>query len=287
MKLALGTVQFGMPYGISNGTGQVSAADVEQILRAAAAAGMNVLDTAIGYGESESVLGRMDLTNWDVVSKLPGMPETAIAAAWVRSSAEQSLRRLGVGRLYAFMLHRPSDLLGPQGEAIYRAVADLKAEGLVERIGFSVYGPAELDVYFGRFPPDIVQAPLNVLDQRLITSGWLETLAGAGVEVHTRSAFLQGLLLMESASRPGKFNRWSRQFDMWDAWVAESGKGRLAAALGFPLSQVGVQRVVVGVDAPAHLHEIIEASQRPYAAQADGLAIDDEALINPSLWTRL
>lgn len=287
MKLALGTVQFGMPYGIANDIGQVPASEVVRIVEAAAAAGMDTLDTAIGYGESEAVLGQINLSRWKIVTKLPGVPEAVAAPDWVRSCVEQSCSRLNVSRLYAIMLHHPSDLDGPHGPAIYRALADLKAERLVDRIGFSIYGPIELDTYFRRFPPDIVQAPLNVFDQRLITSGWLERLAETCVEVHTRSAFLQGLLLMETAARPAKFDRWQRQFQSWDRWVKQWGKGRLSAALGFPWSQNAVHRVVVGVNGLAQLQDIIQAAAEPCYGAAKMLATEDEELVNPSLWDKL
>jgi len=285
-KLALGTVQFGLPYGIANVTGQVGPDEVASILDSARLAGLDTLDTAIGYGQSETVLGSVGVANWKVVTKLPAVAHPHVND-WVEREIAQSLHRLKIDRLQAVMLHRCSDLLGPDGDAIYRALMDLKDQGLVNKIGYSVYSPSDIDSLFVDFPPDIIQAPLNVFDQRLITSGWLQRLSTADLEIHTRSAFLQGLLLMPAAHRPAKFAPWAEHFDRWDRWHARAGNGALGAALAFVLAQPLVDRIILGVDSLTQFQQILLASKDTHRWDASGLASDDELLLTPSQWGTL
>lgn len=284
-RLALGTVQFGLPYGVANKTGQVPPSEVGLILSAGRAEGMDTIDTAIGYGESESVLGSAGVDEWKVVTKLPGL--TGPARDWLRSEVDKSLARLKLSRLHGVLLHRPSDLLGEEGRSLYRALVEMRDEGTVARIGYSVYGPRELDHLVDTYPPDIVQAPFNVFDQRLATTGWLAQLHDRGVEVHTRSAFLQGLLLLDAPSRPKKFSQWSGAFAAWDNWCEGKGADRLSAALAAVLAQPGIDRVVVGVDGLAQLQQILLTSEQPFPPPPASLALEDENLLNPARWNSL
>ena len=285
-KLALGTVQFGMPYGIANVTGQVGPAEVADILRLAQDAGIDTLDTAIGYGQSEAVLGSVGVADWKIVTKLPALADGNVAD-WVAREIAGSLGRLKVDRLEAVMLHRCADLLGPNGDALFRALTELKDQGLTSKIGYSVYSPGDIDSLFAAYPPDIIQAPLNVFDQRLIKSGWLDRLAAAGVEVHCRSAFLQGLLLMRADQRPAKFAPWAGQFARWDRWHAQGSAGALGMALAFVLDQPLVDRIVLGVDSPSQLQQILVAADCERDPGAPDFASDDETLLTPSQWATL
>lgn len=283
-RLALGTVQFGLNYGIANRSGQVVDSEVGTILARAAAAGIDTLDTAIAYGQSEDCLGRAGVAGWRVITKLPPLSQpVADVAQWIEEQISGSLRRLGIPRLEAILLHRSHDLLGPQGEAYLRTLHDMKAAGLTRAIGVSVYDPGELERLWPLWRPDVVQAPCNVLDRRMIHSGWLGRLDSAGVRVHLRSVFLQGLLLMPARGRPDMFARWRDILDRWTGWCDERGVSPLAGALAFVRSVPGVERLVIGVDCAAHLEEILAV---PVAepVPADDIFSEDRDLIDPSRW---
>jgi aryl-alcohol dehydrogenase-like predicted oxidoreductase len=283
-RLALGTAQFGLSYGISNRAGQVDSKSVTAILARAASAGVDTLDTAISYGESESVLGRAGVRGWKVVTKLPGLPaDVRDVANWVESQTLGSLERLGVARLDALMLHRPADLLGENGVRYQASLERLKAQGVARSVGVSIYDPTELDALWGRFRPDIVQAPLNVFDRRLIASGWLARLVSHGVRVHVRSVFLQGVLVMAADARPGYFFAWRDLFDRWTAWCAQQDVAPQRAALAFIDAQRGIERYVIGVDSLEQLDELVAPMRAVPTPPAD-LASDDRELIEPSRW---
>jgi aryl-alcohol dehydrogenase-like predicted oxidoreductase len=287
-RLALGTVQFGTSYGIANTLGQVSREKIALILDHAWSAGIDTLDTAIGYGESEQRLGEAGVEQWQVISKLPEIPKAcADVASWVQNSVMESIGKLGVSKLHGLLLHRSQQLLGPQGEALYKALVAIREQGKVEKIGISVYNPDELDALWPHYSFDLLQAPFNILDRRLVASGWLARLHQAGTEIHIRSVFLQGLLLMDAANRPKKFNRWQPLWDEWHSWLVDHESTPLQACLGFAQSQPEISRIVLGVDSLQHLKGIIAASHLDSIAFPESLECIDKALVNPAGWEEL
>lgn len=281
-RLALGTVQFGEDYGVANRGGRVPPSEVHRIVDIARAAGLDTLDTAVAYGDAEVRLGGIGVGDWRVVSKLPGVPEAVDdVAAWVGSQVEGSLERLGIGRLHGFLLHRPFELLASRGSELRAALLEVRGRGLADRIGLSVAGPDDLDALWDdRF--DLVQIPYNVVDRRLVTSGWLERLVDDGVEVHARSAFLQGLLLMDEW--PAYFGPWADRHEAWTAFCSEQGLSRLQVSLGFARAQPGIDRVVVGVDGADQLDEILAVADDPVPEPPTWLECTDPKLIDPSRW---
>lgn len=288
MKLALGTVQFGLDYGIANQRGQVCQDEARLILSHAKAHGISTLDTAINYGNSEQRLGEIGVAGWQVISKLPALPDHCQdVEAWVRSEVQASLERLRIPSLRGLLLHRPEQLLGKQGEKIHRALLALKQQGLVEKIGVSIYDPVELDSLTQYCHIELVQAPFNIFDRRLITSGWLDRLTKMNIELHTRSVFLQGLLLMPNTKRPDKFNRWQPLWQRWEQWLAETGLTPLQACLRDALAQTGIARVIVGVDSLAQIKEILLAAEGQAPELPEALQSNDIDLINPAHWKNL
>jgi aryl-alcohol dehydrogenase-like predicted oxidoreductase len=283
-RLALGTVQFGLPYGIANRGGQPTRDEAAGIVALARAAGLDTLDTAIAYGESEQRLGEIGVGGWRLVSKLPELPESVSdIGAWIDEQVAGSLRRLAVASLDGLLLHRPRQLVGPRGDALYRALLSLKEDHRVRAVGVSVYGPADLEL-LSHLRFDLVQAPFSVLDRRLRASGWLQRLAEQGTEVHVRSVFLQGLLLMDKGSRPRWFDRWQVLWERWETFLAANRLTALEACLGFALSHPEISRVVVGVESVRQLRGILDSAQRPTVAAPDTLRSDDPDLLDPSRW---
>ena len=287
MRLTLGTVQFGLPYGIANQTGQVSLAQARSMLTLAADQGIDTLDTAIAYGDSETRLGELGIGKFKTITKLPALPEGVLDVdVWVQNQVTDSMARLGTSRLYGLLLHRSEQLLGSQGHALFQSLQDLKSSGLVRKIGISVYSPHELDAIFSRFQLDLVQAPFNLVDRRMQSSGWLRWLKSAGVEVHTRSAFLQGLLLMSKLEQSARFSAWSETWERWHQWLHDHNVSAVRAALSFPLSFSEVDRVVVGADGVDQLAELIDTAKEAPNFELPDLSCDSEYLINPSCWPK-
>ncbi|MBT5956095.1 MAG: aldo/keto reductase [Candidatus Marinimicrobia bacterium] len=288
MKLALGTVQFGLPYGIANQAGQASRSEAKLMLQLASASGIDTLDTAIAYGSSETCLGEAGVQGFKVVTKLPVVPDDCgDVSAWIQQQVNLSLLRLGVTAVYGLLLHRPDQLLGANGAKIYQALQALKDKGQVQKVGISIYAPSELEALIPRFPFDLVQAPFNLVDRRFYSTGWMQRLKDNDVEVHTRSAFLQGLLLMNQSDIPSKFSQWGGLWNSWHEWLSEQNGLALHACLAFSLSFPEIDRVIVGADTVSQLAEIVSAVNDHPKYDFPNIQCGDENLINPGRWTEL
>ena len=220
-----------------------------------------------------------------VVTKLPLLPEgVTTIEEWIEGQVEASLKKLRIDYLYGLLLHRSVQFGIP---AVRTALARLKQGGKVQKIGVSIYSPDNLDAIPVVGALDIVQAPLNLVDRRLVTGGWLDRLHGDGIEIHTRSAFLQGLLVMPRSSIPDRFSRWSGLWDTWHAWLSANNMAAIQACLVYALSFPEVDRVVVGVETAQQLSQLTEATTEPMNIEFPDIASAEEQLINPSLWSSL
>jgi aryl-alcohol dehydrogenase-like predicted oxidoreductase len=285
MRLALGTAQFGMNYGIANSEEKKSIDEVREILDRAKLSGIDTLDTAISYGDSEKILGSIGVNDWRIISKLPAIqPNLEDISGNVERIFQNSLKTLKIEKMHGFILHDSKQLVSRHGEWIYRTLADLKQQGLIEKIGVSIYSPATLDELVPHYDFDIVQAPFNILDQRMLSSGWMTRLRSMNTELHVRSIFLQGLLLMNSKDRPYYFNKWAKLWRRLEEWLRESKLMPLDACVRFINQFEKINQFIVGVDNKEQLAQIILASEMPPLKVPDYLISDDEDLINPSNW---
>ena len=287
-RFALGTAQFGFSYGVANLTGQITRDEAKKIIKYAKNKGIYTLDTAIGYGNSEECLGYVGIKDWDVVTKLPLIPKNCINIFdWVFHQVESSLHRLNVKHISALMAHHSFELKESYGKELWLAMQELKDKGLINKIGYSIYEPQELDQLWEDFKPDIIQSPFNILDDRLRSSGWLSKLNKNEVEVHVRSVFLQGLLLMKKNQRPEKFDYWSNIWEEWDEWLQENNITALQGCLSFALQDNSIKKIVIGVDNLIHLEEILSMDYPRTTCFPSFESNINYDLINPSRWDYL
>ena len=185
------------------------------------------------------------------------------------------------------LLHGSNALEGKKGETLYQALIDLKSQGLIKKIGVSIYSPSELDVVLKNFDIDLVQAPVNLFDHSMEKTGLGQNLKSKGIEFHARSVFLQGLLLMESGSRPQKFSKWHEVFEAFDNWLAVNNKTPLEATLKYVDQLSFVDKLVVGVDSKVHLEQILSALNSSSVDIPVFFNHEDTRLIDPSKWSEL
>ena len=289
MKLALGTAQFGLNYGIANESGIVSSTEIIDILAKARLCGIDTIDTAVSYGSSEALLGEAGLNNFRVISKLPQVPPgTKDVSGWVTLTISQSLDRLGLEKLYALHLHRPEDLFSEFGSDLLKVLNRLKQSGVVEKLGTSIYGPEILYDLTNVIDLDLVQAPLNLLDRRILISGWLDKLHRNDVEVHCRSPFLQGLLLMPRKKIPRQFEKWASTWDFWDESTHGNLDVKIERCLNFVSSIESISRIIVGVQACNQLDGLLVAlNSKQKLPDLTSLITNDQDLIDPSRWVEL
>jgi aryl-alcohol dehydrogenase-like predicted oxidoreductase len=283
-RIVLGGAQLGLPYGILNGGETLSREAVARILDTAVSHGIDSIDTAIAYGQSETVIGETAQNRFKIISKLPPIPsDMANVSQWVRTQIDASLSRLNCSSLEALLLHHPQDLIGPHGSELYAAINSLLSEKIIERFGVSIYAPNELDGIIGKFNIDVVQAPLNVFDRRII--GVTDQLAALNIEVHVRSVFLQGVLIANPKDRPQRFQPWSEHFARFDEWVHSTGMSAMACCLGFALQQPGVTKLVIGTTSKESLTEIMTSIPNIHLEVPADLQSSSEQLIDPRVWS--
>ena len=293
-KIALGSVQFGSNYGVSNKIGKTHKDTVGKIIQYAYKQGIDMLDTAPSYGDSESVVGELiygDIHKdnyWKVITKTPSFENGRIGNEQVDkllNSFRLSQKKLAINVIYGLLIHNCDNIFLPGGEKLLNALEQLKKEGAIKKIGISVYSGEQIDRVLYNYSIDLVQLPVNILDQRLLKGGQLKKLKMRGVEIHARSIFLQGLLLMPLKEVSSWFNPIKHRLNAFHMEANKQGMTTLQFALGFVQSIDEIDRVVVGVNTLEHLYEIIgTASIRINTDEFSSLSINDSVFLNPSNW---
>lgn len=284
-RFILGTVQFGLDYGISNVTGKIAEGEAVRILEVARGHGISLLDCAAAYGDAEEVLARLNAgaRGFGVITKTQMLAQAGSVEA-VLARVQRSIDLFGAP-LDTLMVHHARDLSGVAGTRLWTGLSTLKASGRVRRIGISAYhadGPLALAQ---RFSPDVMQLPVSILDQRLVADGTLSALAARGVEIHARSIFLQGALFLEPSRLPPRLAHCAPRLAAFHARLAALGVSPLSAALSFIQRTQGVSRIVVGVTSASELDGLArEAAKDGTVTDWSGFAIDDPILLDPSRW---
>ena len=290
MKLALGTVQFGIDYGVNSLNGQVKSKEVKKILNYAYSKNIDLLDTALNYGNSEKIIGRFNVLNFKVVTKTRCFDNPKINNNDVKllnNDFHQSLKNLKQDSVYGLLIHDANDLLKPGAEKLIDQLQKLKQFKKIVKIGVSVYDYSELKFIVDNFDIDVVQLPFNILDRRMVSNGMLTMLHKKKIDVHARSIFLQGLLLMSQQKRPSKFKPWSSLWKMWHEWLNDNRITALEATLRYALSIKEISKIIVGVDSKDQLEQIVISSEGNLPKIPLELCTNDVNLLNPSNWKKL
>ena len=293
-RLGLGTVQFGLDYGVSNARGVTPAQDISEILAECGRQGICVLDTASTYGHSEKALGDAISpdASFKIVTKtipLKGEAVGPFGLETVRAGIENSFARLRKDHIHGLLLHHADDLLLRGGEKLYGLLQSYKEAGKVSKIGISIYEQEQIEKVLSRYDIDLIQIPMNVFDQRLSRNGILHDLKNRGVEIHARSAFLQGIVFIEPDALPAHLDGLKTPLRAFLRICHEKGWSPSGAALGHLMARTEIDYVICGVNTPAHFRELCKAAENlPFITKDcfDICAVDDAHLVNPALWTQ-
>ncbi|MBO9153287.1 aldo/keto reductase [Chitinophaga sp. GCM10012297] len=283
-KIILGTVQFGIPYGINNRQGMPAMQEVFDMLDFAGDNGVSMLDTAEAYGEAEAVIAayhRQTGKRFSIISKFKGQ-------AQIETYTRRKIELLGIDRLYSYMFHSFAEYAGYA--ALMNELKELKAKGLIEKIGISIYTNSELEAVTGDADIELVQLPFNLLDNHAQRGALLEKAKEAGKEIHVRSVFLQGLFFKDTSAFPAKLSPLAPHVGKLQqlALAHDVPLGQLA--LNYALAQPYVDKVLIGVDSIEQLRENLHAiwpatpAYRHLFEQVNGIAVEDAALLNPVNW---
>jgi aryl-alcohol dehydrogenase-like predicted oxidoreductase len=271
-KIGLGTVQFGIDYGISNTNGVTNEIEVSNILELAKSRGVDTIDTAFLYGDSQKKLGKNDLSSFKVVSKFSTTNEDEF-----NEQLTQTLNDLNLDKIYAFLSHNSSDVIS--NPKLWDLLNESKEKGVVSKIGFSLNTPEELELILKKgFFPDLIQIPYNYLDNRFEKQA--EKLKLKGCEIHSRSTFLQGIFFRDVETLPSFYDeikpiikKIQQSFN-----VSES-------LISFVKSQNFVDKIILGVENSNQLEMNLKVGKKINELEKLGRPISREILM-PMFWPK-
>lgn len=283
-KICLGTVQFGLDYGINNKRGKIPKTEVFQILDYALANGIDTLDTAFNYGDSEKVIGeyiKKSGRSFKIISKLPKS-----TPAKVDKLLNQTLINLGINSLYGYLFHDFNSI--KKNSKLLDKLLKIKTTGKISKIGFSIYYPTEIEYLLdNNIEFDIIQIPYNIFDQRF--ADYFPILKKKNIEIYARSVYLQGLLFKKPEDLAGIFKKIKPQILLLNE-LAQNLKLNLSSiCLNFVLLNKNIDKVIIGVDNLFNLKENLASLKdvekvKSIYIKLLGLKVNDEKITVPLNW---
>lgn len=282
-KVILGTVQFGLNYGINNSIGKPSKNKVFEILDFAFTSGIKTLDTANAYGNSELLIGEYietrKQTEFNVCSKFN-------VSIDIENIIKSTLSRLNSKKLYSFSFHNYD---------CYKSAADLEIEkllkhkqnGIIEKIGVSIYTNEQLREVINCSWIDVIQLPYNLLDCNFEKVTLLKLAKSKQKIIHSRSAFLQGLFYMDINNLPLKLIPLMPYLKLIDSIAFENNVSKNQLALNFVLQNSYIDKVLIGVDTVEQLSEnlnCITILNSKVLNQIEAIDVKENELLNPANW---
>jgi len=281
-KLSIGTAQFGMPYGIANQNGQVSEMGARSILDLAYENEINTLDTAKDYGKSEASIGnylKQTKNSWDIITKVS-------SANNVIEQIQDSRKKLTV-KPTVVLAHSANLFIDP---VFQLELQEAKDNELIGSIGVSLYNEKEIDqVLESDLKPKIIQLPMNILDTRLYRHGVLDKLSEKGIEIHVRSAFLQGLFYLDESELNRQFSNAIPYLIKLQSIATKANLTLAELSLLWLIGLEQVSKVVIGVDNASQLKSHLKTLKKNVddyiLEEALNIHYENENVLNPSLWT--
>lgn len=291
-RMMLGTVQFGLDYGIANSSGKPSYERSRDIIKAAVDSGINTLDTAAAYGTSEEVVGRalreLNLKNkMLVITKvLPvnGLSGNA-AKDFIFNSIRDSIKKLGCDSLDGCLFHREEDF------KYMDILLEAREKGLTAKAGISIDTDKLLDEILSS-GADYVQLPFNILDKRLTGKDFLEKAKAKSMKLFSRSVYLQGLLLMSEEKIGGALKDVIPVRRKLENLAGEIGISPAELYMRFVLSHEEIDSVLTGVDNTEQLKENVELFakgplNKEILAEVDRIVPEfPEEIVRPNKWPK-
>ena len=287
-KIILGSANFEQAYGIKKNT--INRKEIKKLLNLAIQNKINIIDTSSGYNQSEKIIGSIGKSNFKIISKVPKIPKEVTGKnikKWIKDKAKTSLKNLKVKKFDYLLLQDSKSLLGRNGDEIYKSIKTIKKLGLTKKIGISIYDFNELEKILNKFSFDLVQAPLSILDQRLLKTGWLSKLKNKKIKVHVRSIFLQGILLLKHNQLPRKLKYLKKNWIIWEKWLKKNKLTPLQACVSFIYNQNNLDGVVMGYNNKDQLDQILNQKNIKNKLTLPKINIKNMNFIDPRKWSNL
>ena len=284
-KIILGSANFDQIYGIKKNF--IKKSEIKKLFDLALKNKIKTIDTSPLYNKSEKIIGLLNNNRFKIISKIPKPPKNIKREnikKWLKQNVMISLKNLKIKKFECLLLHNANSLLCKNGDEIYKGIRNMKINGFTSKIGVSIYDFNVLDKILKKFKFNLIQAPFNILDRRLVEKGWLKKLKKRKIEVHARSIFLQGILLLKHNQLPKKLIKLSKKLMVWENWLKKNKFSSLQVCLSFVLNQHQLDGIVVGYNNTNQLNQIIKLKQIKNNFSLPNLNIKDKKLIDPREW---
>ena len=283
-KISIGTAQFGLKYGATNKKKKLNLLEIKAILKLAKKYKINNIDTAYEYGDAEKKLGLVGVQGWDISSKFPFIPDNENVQKWIYSKVKKSLDRLKVKKLATLFIHDSSQLNSyKMSKKIFTCMNELKKDGLIKRVGCSIYDPKILNKVSKDFKIDTIQAPANLIDTRIFRKKHQLILKENNIKLEIRSIFLQGLLIENSKNIPPKFNEFRTFFSNLENFNKKNKISATTSAISF-LHNKKFDKLIIGVTSSDQLMDFISNTKVKFFKTPVFRIKNRKYLINPLLW---
>lgn len=285
-KLILGTVQFGLKYGINNTIGKPKKNEVLNLLKVAYSSGIRVLDTAEAYGNAHQLIGdyhkKQEKFKFKIISKFPH----DIKHNLIKSKVLEYLDIMYVKTLDVIMFHSFDSFQSNYNSL--NTLNELKSDGLINNIGVSVYTNTQLESLLNEDLITVVQLPFNVLDNFSVRGGLINKLKEKGKIIHTRSAFLQGLFFKKITDNLSIVQALKSHLKTLNKITKKQGCSMEELALSYCIKQNNIDNVIIGVDSISQLNANIKAAAYELNEEAlkyvNNITVENLDFLNPSLW---
>ena len=287
-EIILGSANFNQIYGITKNF--IKKKEIKRSFNLALKNNIRIIDTSPLYNKSEKIIGLLNNDKFKIISKIPKIPRNIKKKnikKWVKLKVSNSLKNLKIKKFECLLLHNVDSLLSKNGNEIYKNIKNMKRIGLTNKIGISIYDFNILDKILKKFKFDLIQAPFNILDQRLVTTGWLKKLKKRRIKVYVRSIFLQGILLLKHNQLPEKLKKLNKNLIIWENWLKKNKFKPLQVCISFVINQRQLDGIVVGYNNKNQLNQILKQKKMKSSFSIPNLNIRNRKLIDPRKWLNL
>ncbi len=278
-KVILGVTQFGLNYGLLNQHNLNKKKKLKQILKYSKKKGINSLYTSPYYGNANKFLASENLNNFTIYIKFKSQDLFKKNFSKEIKKIKKKLKKNDL----ILMLDGFEKLKKREKLKIYNILLDLKKDKKINRFGYSIYSFINLKKICHEFKPNILQCPYNVIDRRLEEKKLLQFLKINKIEIHVRSIFLQGLLILHYSKHSSKFSKWKKIFKKFHDQIQYYKISNLDGCLNFIEKNKYIDKILLGVDNIDQLQEICSFKYNG-KVKFPKIYVKDERLINPSKW---
>lgn len=283
-KIILGTANLASSYGLTK-TRILKETNAKEFFKYLYKKKIKYLETAYEYKNNEKIFSKFNLKSFKIIMKI-NVKKNEFSQKKIFEKIKLSLKRYNLKKFYCLMLHNTKSLSTKKKSTIFKTLEEIKRKKLVSKIGYSIYDKEELDKFYLSNKPDIIQGPLNLLNQELLKCGWLKKLKKDKVEFHARSIFLQGLLLKEREAVPLYFKQYSKYLNKYYNYTEKLNRSKLSTCLNFINNLDNVTKIIIGIDSINHLDDILslKLTNKLSIKELNKLSINKKKLIDPRLW---